>query len=120
MLLTRANQEIATLHLAKDDDEPHLIEMHGRLFDVICTYRKCKHIVFDTTSPICPVLASTERSIEENVIDEIDVTLLPAVLSVGALLDQAWCGLGRCQHHLDAINENIIYTWSVTFSVTIG
>ena len=105
-LSTRANQEIATLHLAKDDDEPHLIEMHGRLFDVICTYRKCKHIVFDTTSPICPALAGTERSIEENVVDpEIDVKLLPRCSECGRLARPGVVWFGEMPHHLDAINE---------------
>jgi len=37
-----------------------LIQMHGRLFDVLCTDKSCGHVEFNTSSPVCPALEGTE------------------------------------------------------------
>lgn len=105
-LSPRANEEVAALHLAKDDDEPHLIEMHGRLFDLLCPYYKCRHVEFNTTSPICPALSGTESLIEKGVTDpEIDVKLLPRCSECGRLARPGVVWFGEMPHHMDVIDE---------------
>jgi len=105
-LSPRANQEIAALHLAKDEDEPHLIEMHGKLFDLLCTYYKCKNVEFNTISPICDALSGTEGLLEKNVTDpDIDVKLLPRCSMCGRLARPGVVWFGEMPHHLDSIDE---------------
>ncbi|KAF8803861.1 DHS-like NAD/FAD-binding domain-containing protein [Phlegmacium glaucopus] len=105
-LSPRANQEIAELHLHKDDDEPNIIEIHGRLFDVLCPYYKCKHVEFNTTSPICNALSGTESLLEEGVTDPvIDTKLLPRCSECGRLARPGVVWFGEMPHHMDEINE---------------
>ncbi|KAJ7221745.1 DHS-like NAD/FAD-binding domain-containing protein [Mycena pura] len=53
----------------KVEDVSPLLEMHGRLFDVKCTSNFCGHVEYDTSSPICPALAGTEKAIEAGAMD---------------------------------------------------
>jgi NAD-dependent deacetylase sirtuin 5 len=45
-------------------EEPALLEMHGRLFETICTV--CDDRVTNLDSPICPALAGTEELLERH------------------------------------------------------
>ncbi|OJT13564.1 NAD-dependent protein deacylase [Trametes pubescens] len=66
-LSRRALEAIATAHpeLADEVRSPtvqnSMLEMHGRLFDIVCTSPSCDHREHNTTSPICPALAGTEE-----------------------------------------------------------
>ncbi|KAK7035745.1 hypothetical protein R3P38DRAFT_3311737 [Favolaschia claudopus] len=53
----------------KPADISIMYEMHGRLFDVSCTSRFCKHVEYNTDSPICAALAGTEEGVEAGTID---------------------------------------------------
>ncbi|KAJ3563391.1 hypothetical protein NP233_g8973 [Leucocoprinus birnbaumii] len=65
-------------------EHPHIIEMHGRLFDISCT--NCDHVVWNTTSPICPALAGTEKDLEGGDIEvDIPVDQLPRCDACGEL-----------------------------------
>ena len=46
--------------LPSEPDTGSLIEMHGRLFDVLCDDESCGHVELNTSSPICPALEGTE------------------------------------------------------------
>jgi NAD-dependent deacetylase sirtuin 5 len=89
-LSVRADKEIAASHpeFAKNQDEeqPPMIEMHGKLFDVLCTDEDCGHVDFNTASPICKALAGTEELIEHQTNDpNIDLKDLPRCSTCGAL-----------------------------------
>ncbi|KAA1466176.1 DHS-like NAD/FAD-binding domain-containing protein [Dentipellis sp. KUC8613] len=66
--------------------EPQLVEMHGRLFDVVCTSETCGHWEQNKMSPICPALAGTENSVEAGAIEvDIPEADLPRCSKCGAL-----------------------------------
>lgn len=58
---------------ASSSREPDIFEMHGRLFDTICTV--CGHREANIDSPICLALATTEDRFEHEV--EIPLEDLP-------------------------------------------
>jgi NAD+-dependent protein deacetylase sirtuin 5 len=43
-------------------EDPVMLEMHGRVFDVKCS--SCGHVELDFSSPICEALAGTEELME--------------------------------------------------------
>lgn len=63
----RALDAIANSHpeLADEVRSPavqnSMLEMHGVLFDVVCTSPACGHREHNTASPVCPALAGTEE-----------------------------------------------------------
>ncbi|KAK0435994.1 hypothetical protein EV421DRAFT_1739858 [Armillaria borealis] len=61
-LCTRALEEI--MKDLQETDVPYPIEMHGRLFDVVCTAHDCEYRETNYNSPICPALKGTELVIE--------------------------------------------------------
>jgi len=69
-LLTRALNETAAaygLHKPPVD----IIEMHGRLFDVVCTAHDCDFHEANYDSPICPALGGTETVMQSEVPEPI-------------------------------------------------
>jgi len=84
---------------------PQLLEMHGRLYDVVCTSRSCRHTVFDRASPIAPALAGTEDDVSggqlEKVIAEKD---LPRCTKCGALARPGVVWFGEMPRHLGTID----------------
>ncbi|RDB30216.1 NAD-dependent protein deacylase [Hypsizygus marmoreus] len=91
------------------DNLPVLLEMHGRLFDVICT--ECPHVEFNKSSPICPALAGTENHIAdantpdvapEIIIDKKD---LPRCSKCGALTRPGVVWFGEVPKYLDEIDK---------------
>ncbi|KIM45828.1 hypothetical protein M413DRAFT_64769 [Hebeloma cylindrosporum] len=85
---------------------PTLIEMHGRLFDVVCTDRKCRHREFNTTSPICEALSGTEELVEQGANDpEIDIAALPRCPKCGSLARPGVVWFGETPHRLRLIDE---------------
>ncbi|KAF9534394.1 DHS-like NAD/FAD-binding domain-containing protein [Crepidotus variabilis] len=105
-LSPRANNELAE-HLPPGQyQEPSLFEMHGRLFDVLCTNEVCKHVEFNLASPICDGLAGTEDLVEQGVIDPIvDENKLPRCTKCGSLARPGVVWFGEMPHKLEQIDE---------------
>lgn len=105
-LSPRALKEVSSSVTIPEEtkDRPHVIEMHGRLFDVSCT--ECDHVVWNTTSPICPALAGTEKVLEasDNEV-EIPVDQLPRCEACGELARPGVVWFEEIPHHLDLIEE---------------
>ena len=85
--------------------DPVLIEMHGRLSDVICTAHNCRHREQVLIYPIAPSLAGTEAVVERegngygNQEREIAKEDLPRCSKCGALARPGvvWFGEIPCQ-----------------------
>ncbi|KAF8164988.1 DHS-like NAD/FAD-binding domain-containing protein [Crassisporium funariophilum] len=104
-LSARANQEILSQFPTEGNEEPHMIEMHGRLFDVLCSSKECQHMEFNPASPICEALSGTENLVESGVIDpEIDASVLPKCSKCGAPARPGVVWFGEIPHHLDDID----------------
>ena len=68
-LLTRAVEEVKASGAFEPPSE--LIEMHGQLFDVVCTAHDCSFREANHQSPICPALAGTEQFVEDGDVDPV-------------------------------------------------
>jgi len=110
-LSVRADKDIAENHpefTQNQDDhkQPSMIEMHGRLFDVLCTGEDCNHVNFNTASPICKGLAGTEELIERQTNDpDIDLKDLPRCSKCGALARPGVVWFGETPFSMDVIDE---------------
>ncbi|KAF7323170.1 NAD-dependent protein deacylase [Mycena chlorophos] len=63
-----------------------LLEMHGRIFDVMCTSNFCGEVEYDKASPICEALGGTEEAVEKNAMDAtIPKSKLPRCKKCNAL-----------------------------------
>ncbi|KAF8974601.1 DHS-like NAD/FAD-binding domain-containing protein [Flammula alnicola] len=106
-LSTRADQEIAAKNptAANASETPNLIEMHGRLFDVLCTSEECGQVDFITKSPICEALSGTEELVERRTIDpEIDLRKLPRCSKCGSLARPGVVWFDEIPHWLEEID----------------
>ncbi|EIN10692.1 DHS-like NAD/FAD-binding domain-containing protein [Punctularia strigosozonata HHB-11173 SS5] len=94
-------------------DDPVLIEMHGRLFDVKCARGRrggCGHVELDFSSPICDALAGTENVMEEiEAGPNIPSILLPRCRGCGELARPGVVWFGERPQHLTTI-DNILDT----------
>lgn len=108
-LSPRANDQVFAEHgetLPNDPRSPYLIEMHGKLFDILCTNRQCRHRTFDTTSPICKGLAGTETLVEQQVLDpHIPLEDLPRCQKCGSLARPGVVWFGEKPHHMSIIDD---------------
>ncbi|PPQ95501.1 hypothetical protein CVT26_008529 [Gymnopilus dilepis] len=110
-LSVRSDQEVAAehpelIHSQQATSQPAMLEMHGRLFDLLCTDSECQHIEFNTKSPICEALAGTEELIENKVTDpNIELEDLPRCSKCGALGRPGVVWFGEQPHHLNVIDE---------------
>ncbi|KAF9449892.1 DHS-like NAD/FAD-binding domain-containing protein [Macrolepiota fuliginosa MF-IS2] len=85
-------------------EHPHIIEMHGRLFDVICA--KCDHVSWNINSPICDALAGTEKILEaEDHEVNIPVENLPRCEGCGELARPGVVWFGETPRDLDLIDD---------------
>jgi len=90
----------------RDDSQPNMIEMHGRLFDVICTSDTCEHTEFNLDSPICAALASTEQLVETGSMDpDIPASDLPRCPKCNKLARPGVVWFGEIPHNLDVIDD---------------
>lgn len=89
-----------------------LIEMHGRLFDLMCT--ECENIQEDLSNPLCPALGISERRFagykansagEGKQWADIPEADLPRCLKCGALTRLGVVWFGEVPFHLDRIWE---------------
>lgn len=101
-----ADKQIQANEPPAADEQPRLIEIHGRLFDVLCTSRDCDHVEFNTSSPICEGLAGTEAHVAAGDLDpEIPITSLPRCAKCGSLARPGVVWFGEMPHKLDEIDE---------------
>ncbi|KAF7359277.1 NAD-dependent protein deacylase [Mycena sanguinolenta] len=83
-----------------------LLEMHGRIFDVNCTMRLCKHVEYNTSSPICAALAGTENAVEAGTIDaEIPKDKLPRCSKCNALARPGVVWFGEQPKYMPEIDK---------------
>ncbi|KAI0370243.1 DHS-like NAD/FAD-binding domain-containing protein [Pilatotrama ljubarskyi] len=111
-LSRRALEMVANTHPELTDEvrspavQTSMLEMHGRLFDVVCTNRACGHREHNTKSPICPALAGTEKVFSsdepEPHIDEAD---LPRCTKCGSLARPGVVWFGETPWYLDEIDD---------------
>ncbi|KAJ3500058.1 hypothetical protein NLJ89_g9959 [Agrocybe chaxingu] len=104
-LSVRANQELAAVQ-PDPNDQPSLIEMHGRLFDVLCNNPTCGHVEFNTNSPVCEALGGTEKLVEQHVVDpDVQEKDLPHCSKCGGLARPGVVWFGEQPHQLDEIDD---------------
>lgn len=108
-LSPRANERVFSAYGATPPtDPPCLIEMHGRLFDVLCSRRNCKHAESNTSSPVCEALAGTEDLVEHQQMDpEIHEEGLPRCGKCDGLARPGVVWFGEKPHHMPVINSLI-------------
>ncbi|KAI0301817.1 DHS-like NAD/FAD-binding domain-containing protein [Multifurca ochricompacta] len=91
---------------SRPSPQPQLLEMHGRLFDVLCTSETCGHCEPVPNSPVCAALWGTEDLVENNVIEPtIDEADLPRCAKCGALARPGVVWFGEAPHHLQIIHK---------------
>lgn len=91
-----------------DTQQPSMLEMHGKIFDVICTSSGCGHTESNFDSPICAALSGTERFYESGTPDSVpDIPLkdLPLCSKCGALARPGVVWFGETPHYLDEIDK---------------
>nr|GAT60060.1 predicted protein [Mycena chlorophos] len=83
-----------------------LLEMHGRIFDVMCTSNFCGHVEYDKTSPICEALGGTEEAVEKNAMDAtIPKSKLPRCKKCNVLARPGVVWFGEQPINLDKNDE---------------
>ncbi|KAI9466742.1 DHS-like NAD/FAD-binding domain-containing protein [Lactarius psammicola] len=86
--------------------QPQILEMHGRVMDVLCTSQTCGHCETIPTSPICSALSGTEELVESGVIEPIiDKADLPRCSQCGDLARPGVVWFGEQPHHIPAIDK---------------
>lgn len=86
--------------------QPQILEMHGRVFDVLCTSQACRHCETVPTSPICSALSGTEELVESGVIEPIiDKADLPRCSQCGDLARPGVVWFGEQPHHIPVIDK---------------
>lgn len=88
--------------------QPLMLEMHGRLFDVLCTSRSCEHVELNLDSPICPALSGTEKYLGTGKkSEEPDIPLedLPRCSKCKSLARPGVVWFGEVPHHMPEIDE---------------
>lgn len=93
-LCSKAIAEVES-QIGESSSDSELIEMHGRLFDVVCTAHDCDYHEYKPESPICPALAGTELTVAEGDLEPVVRRAdLPHCPKCGQLLrpDVVWFG----------------------------
>ena len=111
-LSRRALAQIAETHPELVDEvrspavQNSMLEMHGRLFDVVCTSARCGHREFNLNSPVCPALAGTENVYAHDELEShIDEKDLPRCKVCGSLARPGVVWFGEAPWFLDQIDE---------------
>lgn len=88
------------------DAKFNIYEMHGALFDVLCTKQECGHVEHNTNSPICEGLKGTEELVEQGVIDPIiPEDHLPRCTACGALARPGVVWFGEQPYHMNELDK---------------
>ncbi|PIL36800.1 hypothetical protein GSI_00490 [Ganoderma sinense ZZ0214-1] len=83
-----------------------LLEMHGRLFDLVCTSAACLHREQNLDSPVCPALAGTENVFARDEPEpHIDEENLPRCKKCGSLARPGVVWFGEIPWFLEEIDE---------------
>ncbi|KAJ7915497.1 DHS-like NAD/FAD-binding domain-containing protein [Mycena leptocephala] len=83
-----------------------LLEMHGRIFDVKCTSKSCRHVEYNTSSPVCPALAGAEKLVEAGSLDlDIPQSKLPRCSKCNALARPGVVWFGEQPKELKRIDK---------------
>jgi NAD-dependent deacetylase sirtuin 5 len=91
---------------SSQSDQPSILEMHGRLYDVECTSISCGHTEFNLASPICEALAGTDTQVDEGTIDaDIPASALPRCSKCNSLARPGVVWFGEMPQHLDTIDD---------------
>ena len=91
---------------SSSESQPQILEMHGRILDVLCTSEKCRHCETVPTSPICPALSGTEELVESGVIEPtIGKADLPRCSQCGELARPAVVWFGERPQHIPTIDK---------------
>ncbi|KDQ64828.1 hypothetical protein JAAARDRAFT_117770 [Jaapia argillacea MUCL 33604] len=86
--------------------QPTMLEMHGRLFDLLCSSHSCNHCEVNFNSPVAPALGGTEELVEAGTIEpNIPTSDLPTCSKCGSLARPGVVWFGEEPHHMDAIDE---------------
>ncbi|KAH9062068.1 DHS-like NAD/FAD-binding domain-containing protein [Lactarius vividus] len=110
-LSTRALEAVQSALPASESEssppsQPQILEMHGRVLDVLCTSQTCGHLVTDPTSPICSALGGTEELVESGVTEPIvDKADLPRCSQCGDLARPGVVWFGELPHHMPIIDK---------------
>ncbi|KAH9045686.1 DHS-like NAD/FAD-binding domain-containing protein [Lactarius pseudohatsudake] len=107
-LSTRALEAVQSALPAESSppSQPQILEMHGRVLDVLCTSQTCGHRVTDPTSPICSALGGTEELFESGVTEPIvDKADLPRCSQCGDLARPGVVWFGEHPHHIPDIDK---------------
>ncbi|KAF9468945.1 DHS-like NAD/FAD-binding domain-containing protein [Collybia nuda] len=95
-----------TIPESSTEDQPRILEMHGRLFDVLCSSGSCQHVEYNATSPICEGLDGTEEMVSGGTLDpDIPVESLPRCSKCGSLARPGVVWFGEMPQHLDTIDQ---------------
>ncbi|KAI0316704.1 DHS-like NAD/FAD-binding domain-containing protein [Amylostereum chailletii] len=89
-----------------EEKRPPLLEMHGRLFDVVCTSYRCGHREYTRASPLCPSLEGTDAATpDEGAEPEIATDELPRCTQCGKLARPGVVWFGEQPVHLEIIDK---------------
>ncbi|TDL29331.1 DHS-like NAD/FAD-binding domain-containing protein [Rickenella mellea] len=89
-----------------DIEEPAILEMHGRLFDIHCTSSACRHKETNLDSPICSALGGTEDLVDAGVIEpNISLKDLPRCSNCGSLARPGVVWFGEVPQYMDQIDQ---------------
>ncbi len=89
-----------------EEQQPRILEMHGRLFDVKCSSKRCDHIQFDRSSPICEGLRGVEELVDKHSMDpDIPKTELPRCAKCHALARPGVVWFEEMPLYLDVIDK---------------
>ncbi|KAH9944894.1 DHS-like NAD/FAD-binding domain-containing protein [Amylocystis lapponica] len=92
------------LPLARASPDAAVLEMHRRLFDVVCTAHGCGHREPNLDSPICPALGGTDALTDPGAIEpDIPLDALPRCRKCGALARPAVVWFGEVPLHMHDI-----------------
>jgi len=87
-------------------EHPHILEMHGRLFDVKCWSEDCGHIEWNAQSPVCEALGGTEALIDAGVVEPVvEEKRLPHCSKCGELARPGVVWFGETPTHMDLIDK---------------
>ncbi|CCM03106.1 uncharacterized protein FIBRA_05226 [Fibroporia radiculosa] len=89
----------AVAPLCTPEEPAELIEMHGRLFDVVCTAHDCGFRETTRRSPLCPALRGTEAALEP-VVRRADLPRCPVC---GQLCRPGVVWFGERPHRIEEI-----------------
>jgi NAD+-dependent protein deacetylase sirtuin 5 len=95
-----------TKYNSSQPSQPPLYEMHGRIFEVVCSDEECGHIVFNAKSPLCPALAGTEEDVAGTQIEkEIALKDLPRCEKCNSLARPGVVWFGEAPRYMDEIDK---------------